>query len=91
MGVHKPWSPSRSYGLAVRLDEKMQPLFSLHSRADGTRHGVCSVLEDCGRLLVAARGGDCILDIDPADPARKAPEWKRRKRPPTTSSSGWKA
>lgn len=73
MGVHKPWSPSRSYGLAVRLDEKMLPLFSLHSRADGTRHGVCSVLEDCGRLLVAARGGDCILDIDPADPARKAP------------------
>lgn len=64
MGVHKPWSPSRSYGLAVRLDAAMQPLFSLHSRADGARHGVCSVLEDGGRLLVASRGGDCILDID---------------------------
>jgi len=67
MGVHKPWSPSRSYGLAVRLDARMQPLFSLHSRADGTRHGVCSLAEQNGRLLVAARGGDCVLDIDLAE------------------------
>jgi hypothetical protein len=72
MGVHKPWSPSRSYGLAVRLDEKMRPLFSLHSRANGTRHGVCSVVEEAGRLWVASRGGDCVLDIDLADLAREA-------------------
>ncbi|MGB3644473.1 MAG: hypothetical protein WBG88_10830 [Mesorhizobium sp.] len=72
MGVHKPWSPSRSYGLAVRLDETMRPLFSLHSRANGTRHGVCSVLEEAGRLWVASRGGDCVLDIDLTDLAREA-------------------
>ena len=64
MGIHKPWSPSRSYGLVVRLDKTMQPQFSLHSRANGTRHGVCSVAEQDGRLFIASRGGDCVLSID---------------------------
>ncbi|RUW63149.1 hypothetical protein [Mesorhizobium sp. M7A.F.Ca.US.008.03.1.1] len=63
MGIHKPWSPSRSYGLVVRLDQKLQPQFSLHSRANGTRHGICSVAERDGRLFVASRGGDCILSV----------------------------
>lgn len=62
MGIHKPWSPSRSYGLVVRLDQKMQPQFSLHSRANGTRHGICSVAEKDGRLFIASKGGDCVLD-----------------------------
>jgi hypothetical protein len=62
MGIHKPWSPSRSYGLVVKLDPKMQPLFSLHSRANGTRHGICSVAESGGRLLIASKGGDCVLE-----------------------------
>jgi hypothetical protein len=62
MGIHKPWSPSRSYGLVVKLDQKMQPQFSLHSRANGTRHGICSVAEKNGRLFVASRGGDCVLE-----------------------------
>jgi hypothetical protein len=64
MGVHKPWSPSRSYGLVVKLDRNMQPQFSLHSRANGTRHGICSVAEKDGRLFIASKGGDCLLAID---------------------------
>ncbi|TJV01729.1 MAG: hypothetical protein E5Y12_20695 [Mesorhizobium sp.] len=64
MGIHKPWSPSRSYGLVVRLDQRMQPQFSLHSRANGTRHGICSVAEKDGRLFIASRGGDCVLAVD---------------------------
>lgn len=64
MGIHKPWSPSRSYGLVVRLDREMQSQFSLHSRANGTRHGICSVAEKDGRLFIASRGGDCVLAID---------------------------
>jgi hypothetical protein len=63
MGIHKPWSPSRSYGLVVRLDQKMQPQFSLHSRANGTRHGICSVAEKDSLLFVASKGGDCILSV----------------------------
>lgn len=64
MGIHKPWSPSRSYGLVVKLDQKMQPQFSLHSRANGTRHGICGVAEKDGRLFIASKGGDCLLAID---------------------------
>ncbi|TJV41146.1 MAG: hypothetical protein E5Y02_19135 [Mesorhizobium sp.] len=64
MGIHKPWSPSRSYGLVVRLDQRMQPQFSLHSRANGTRHGICSVAEKDGRLFIASKGGDCVLAVD---------------------------
>lgn len=61
LGVHKPWSPSRSYGLVARLGPDMTPMASLHSRANGTRHGVTSVLEHAGRLYIAAKGGDVIL------------------------------
>ncbi len=64
MGVHKPWSPSRSYGMVVRLDAKLRPVASLHSRADGTRHGICSAIEHEGRLVVASKGGDCLVAID---------------------------
>jgi hypothetical protein len=64
MGVHKPWSPSRSYGMAVRLDAGLRPLFSLHSRANGTRHGTCSAVERDGELFVASKGGDCVIVVD---------------------------
>ncbi|KAF0811074.1 strictosidine synthase [Alcanivorax sp. S71-1-4] len=63
MGILKPWAPTRSCGLLVRLDEQWQPRFSLHSRADGHRHGVTSALEHDGRLLIASQGGHCILGL----------------------------
>jgi hypothetical protein len=64
MGVHKPWSPSRSYGMAVRLDGRLQPVSSVHSRANGWRHGTTSAVEFGGKLLVASKGGDCIVAVD---------------------------
>ncbi len=67
MGVHKPWSPSRSYGLVVKLDANLQPLYSLHSRANGSRHGTTSAIEDEGRVVVASRGGNCLVSIDTAE------------------------
>jgi Strictosidine synthase len=63
MGIHKPWSPSRSYGLVARLDAAMQPVTSFHSRASGRHHGVTSAVEAGGRVLVTARGGGAILSI----------------------------
>ncbi len=63
MGIHKPWSPTRSYGLVLRLDPALRPVASLHSRANGARHGVTSVLEAGGRVLAAAKGGGAILDL----------------------------
>ncbi|MDH7788534.1 hypothetical protein QBD01_004580 [Ochrobactrum sp. 19YEA23] len=67
MGVHKPWAPSRSYGLVVRLDKQFQPVLSYHSRANGHRHGTCSAIEHNGRLLVASKGGDCVVDAGSVD------------------------
>jgi hypothetical protein len=64
MGVHKPWSPSRSCGMAVKLDARLQPVSSVHSRANGSRHGTTSAIELGGRLLVASRGGDCVVAIE---------------------------
>ena len=65
-GIVKPWAPTRSYGLLVRLDGRFRPVRSFHSRADGTRHGVTAALDLGTRVLVAARGGDAILDLDPS-------------------------
>ena len=56
LGIHKPWAPTRSYGLVVRLDADFQPAWSMHSRADGRRHGVTSLAEAGGRLVVTSRG-----------------------------------
>jgi len=63
MGIHKPWSPSRSYGLVVRLDRNLRPVASFHSRANGRRHGITSVAEGDGRVLVTSKGGNAILSL----------------------------
>jgi len=63
MGILKPWAPARSYGLVIRLDAAWEPVKSLHSRADGDRHGVTSCLEQTDELLIASKGGDVILSV----------------------------
>lgn len=63
MGVLKPWAPSRSYGLLVRLNERFQPAASLHSRADGDRHGITGVLEEGAVLRIACKGGNEVLSM----------------------------
>jgi Strictosidine synthase len=65
MGIHKPWSPSRSYGLVAVLDEHFQPVTSYHSRANGIRHGITSAIEHRGKIIVTSRGGNVILSIMP--------------------------
>src|ERR1700728_1085887 len=67
MGVLKPWAPSRSYGLVIKLDDDFEPTLSLHSRADGTRHGTTSVLEHAQILFVASKGGDAVLSMPVAE------------------------
>jgi len=64
LGIHKPWAPTRSYGLLVRLDEAFQPLWSAHSRADGARHGITSVVEAAGRLVATSKGKGEIVAIE---------------------------
>lgn len=64
LGELKPWSPSRSYGLVVRLDEAFSPVESFHSRANGKRHGITSCVEIDDRLLATSKGGGVILAIE---------------------------
>jgi hypothetical protein len=60
LGVLKPWAPTRSYGLAARLDNAYRPVASLHSRANGRRHGVTSCLVIAGRLFFCAKGDGLV-------------------------------
>jgi len=65
LGILKPWAPTQSYGLVIRLDEAMQPVESFHSRADGTIHGVTSCVEFGLRLYAASKGANCVVALDP--------------------------
>lgn len=62
-GKLKPWAPTMSSGLAIKLDSLFQPKFSLHSRADGHTHGVTSLVEYKDNLFVAARGDEVVVSI----------------------------
>ena len=63
MGIHKPWSPSRSYGLVAILDQNFQPTASFHSRANGNRHGITSAIEHAGAMFAASKGGNVVLRL----------------------------
>jgi hypothetical protein len=63
LNMLKPWSPSWSYGLVVRCDATMRAVASLHSRADGSIHGVTSLAESGGALFVGARGSGALVRL----------------------------
>lgn len=63
LGLLKPWAPTMSFGLCVRLDRSFQPRASLQSRADGQTHGVTGVVEHDGRIIVAARGDGVVVAL----------------------------
>lgn len=65
MGVHKPWSPTRSYGLVATLDSSVQPMASFHSRANGRFHGVTSAIAHDGAILAASKGGNHVIRLSP--------------------------
>ena len=63
LGVLKPWSPSRSYGLVVRLDREHRATHSFHSRANGRRHGVTSCVAFQARVYFAAKGDGVVASF----------------------------
>ncbi len=63
MGVLKPWAPPRSYGLLVRLNERMQPIYSLHSRVGCKNHGIVAAVECGDELYVLSKGAGRILRL----------------------------
>ncbi len=64
LGIHKPWAPTRSYGLLVQLDPACTPVASAHSRADGKRHGITSAIGVGGRIFAVSRGSGEVLELD---------------------------
>lgn len=70
LGILKPWAPTKSYGLIVLLGSNFQPVASLHSRANGTRHGITACLEHQGKLLMAVKG-DGMVATYPIDRMEK--------------------
>jgi hypothetical protein len=64
LNMLKPWSPTWSAGLVVRCDHAMAMMRNYQSRADGEVHGVTSLCEAGGRLLVGAKGSGKIVAID---------------------------
>ena len=69
LGMLKPWAPTRSYGLVVRLDGRFRPIESFHSRADGRRHGVTSCIQVGTQVLIASKGGDVIVAVQTGEDA----------------------
>jgi hypothetical protein len=67
LGILKPWAPTRSYGLLVRLYASFEARDSMHSRADGRRHGMTSCVEVGGKLVATSKGGDVIVSLPLGD------------------------
>jgi hypothetical protein len=63
LGMLKPWAPTMSAGICVRLDAGFQPRASLQSRADGATHGVTAAVEHDGQLVIAARGDGVVVTL----------------------------
>ena len=63
LGIHKPWAPTRSYGLAIKLNEDALPISSVHSRAGGARHGIMSAVEFGDRIFLASKGKGVLLSM----------------------------
>lgn len=63
LGALKPWAPTFSAGLCLRLGTDFQPELSLHSRADGVTHGVTAAVAHQGRVFAAARGDGVVVSL----------------------------
>lgn len=63
MGIFKPWAPTNSYGVVVRLDRDLVPQYSFHSRAGGANHGTVSAVESGDQVFVLSKGGGRILKL----------------------------
>lgn len=63
LGILKPWAPTLSFGMVVRMDETCLPLESFQSRADGRTHGIVGAVRHGDSLYVASRGDDVIARL----------------------------
>lgn len=62
-GQVKPWAPTRSYGLVALMDEHLNPTRSLHSRANGHRHGIARALRHGDEVIVVSQGAREVYSV----------------------------
>lgn len=61
LGIQKPWSPPRSYGLVMHIDEHGDAVESLHSRVGGRYHGITSAVDTAQGLVILSMGAGRVL------------------------------
>jgi Strictosidine synthase len=62
VGMKKPFSPPYSYGLVAKLNERLHPVKSMHSRADGKRHGITGLAcPNAGSLYILSAGNGKLV------------------------------
>ena len=66
LGIQKPWAPARSYGLVARLDAEGEAVETLHSRVDGSIHGVTGMLAVGPGVFAVSKGRNCLVELPPA-------------------------
>lgn len=64
LGIHKPWAPTRSYGLVTGLSPDFRPVWSAHSRAGGKRHGVTSAVAYQGGVAALSQGSGDLVRLE---------------------------
>jgi hypothetical protein len=62
-GEIKPWAPSFSYGLLIRLDEDLMPGGSAQSRANGRRHAISDAIIWNGDVIAVSQASGEILNL----------------------------
>lgn len=67
LGIHKPWAPTRSYGLLIGLTPDFRPTWSAHSRADGQRHGITSAADTTDGLFALSQGNGDLIRLGQQD------------------------
>ena len=73
LGMLKPWAPTLSFGMVIRMDENCLPIESFQSRADGRTHGVVGAVLHGDSLCVASRGDGVIARLGVADSSSGPP------------------
>lgn len=63
LGILKPWAPTLSFGMLVRLDENCLPLESFQSRADGRTHGIVGAVRHGGDVYAVSCGNGVAVRL----------------------------
>jgi hypothetical protein len=73
LGIIKPWAPTLSFGMVVRLDQDCLPVESFQSRADGATHGIVGAVEHAGSIYAASRGDNAVVRLAAPEDRPHAP------------------